>query len=699
MMQVIDQISAIGSQITEMRNYFSAAFVSRSEMDGFRQEFRDLRDELRTVAIKKGSDHTGSPLLRTQHGSPIPGELVNGRLRHGSLPNGREGSARSPQDPASAKSTPQQVHYRNMPPPSKSSSERLIDDDIRRFDPLGGQLSIPTEHTTAAHKLLIAWDAIRPFYEGIIDQDHVKNYVWHEETQRGQLRLFGQGEGHDGLSAGDSPPGMSNQMAIDHSTPEHGILGDGAWGFGFDSPLETPFSNAGGLNSDGTLCLDYGVCHRLFKSFMDNIWVMHPIFNPRSLNESFDKFARRYCRDDGSSGPSMSESADVKHEVPHKFRATKRKRSDGEDEHDSSHYRHGSASESRRRPVERSINNAVMLLVFALGRICEHKDPVPAPVNPNQAPHEQPETLSNGTTAGSAGRYARKPRNVDKIPGAAYYAYAIGILGEQYGAPDLAHVHGRLLAGLFMGQMARAIDSWSWIHAACTACKLLFRDEQQLERECEPERADAIRFAYWTCLQLESDLLAEFSELPHSGISRHEEVMPLPRWSTLDYAPDSREQKIMTYYLSQIHLRKILNRAHSALYNTGKDSLKNPGWTIFTAEDLALQLSDWKNSLPPGMSWNDEDEPATEINDARLRAKYYGAQYMIHRPFLHHLLQDELAKPTHEIRKLIQLRTQEKEGVVSMARKCIAAAVKSTLAFDGLRGRPIVTGIFGTAHA
>lgn len=45
--------------------------------------------------------------------------------------------------------------------------------------------------------------------------------------------------------------------------------------------------------------------------------------------------------------------------------------------------------------------------------------------------------------------------------------------------------------------------------------------------------------------------------------------MPLPRWSTMHYDQGSDEQKIMTYYNAQIHLRKILNRAHSALYNSG----------------------------------------------------------------------------------------------------------------------------------
>lgn len=71
-----------------------------------------------------------------------------------------------------------------------------------------------------------------------------------------------------------------------------------------------------------------------------------------------------------------------------------------------------------------------------------------------------------------------------------------------------------------------------------------------------------------------SDIIAELSELPHSGISRREDTMPLPRWSTVDYAPDAPETMIMIYYSAQINLRKILNRAHSALYSSGSKSLE-----------------------------------------------------------------------------------------------------------------------------
>ena len=135
--------------------------------------------------------------------------------------------------------------------------------------------------------------------------------------------------------------------------------------------------------------------------------------------------------------------------------------------------------------------------------------------------------------------------------------------------------------------------------------------------------------------------------------------------------------------------------------------------------------------MPVGLKWNDDDPPAKDINTARLRAKYYGAQYIIHRPFLRYALDShmkfqEYPSPNHHARVDHQSRSSsyapqllerknsgmgppgptQKEKIqhteiMASARTCVAAAMQSTVAFDGIisRQRLIVTNIFGTAHA
>ncbi|KAB8213554.1 hypothetical protein BDV33DRAFT_210092 [Aspergillus novoparasiticus] len=155
-----------------------------------------------------------------------------------------------------------------------------------------------------------------------------------------------------------------------------------------------------------------------------------------------------------------------------------------------------------------------------------------------------------------------------------------------------------------------------------------------------------------------------------------------------------------------------------------------------------MNLELWRNSLPAVMKWKDTDPPSEEINVARMRAKYYGARYIIHRPLLYHALHyygqlDLRASsdgPSTEATAMTASKSQQispslnhSQGATNMARLssdigpasgltgiahrdlptklrrackvCIDSAMLSTVAFDGIKGRPVVTNIFGTAHA
>lgn len=177
---------------------------------------------------------------------------------------------------------------------------------------------------------------------------------------------------------------------------------------------------------------------------------------------------------------------------------------------------------------------------------------------------------------------------------------------------------------------------------------------------------------------------------------------------------------------------------------------KKPNIPYKVLQVLGMNLDDWKNSLPDIMQWEEKEPPATDINTARLRAKYYGARYIIYRPLLHYALHqlppppdmEYSVAPTEsrsftdqsESKRRVSSFTSKNHQAPAMARwasdsgtpqrmedeaniyptvkfeslppqiqtacyHCIRAAVQSTIAFDGIEGRPIVTNIFGTAHA
>lgn len=159
-----------------------------------------------------------------------------------------------------------------------------------------------------------------------------------------------------------------------------------------------------------------------------------------------------------------------------------------------------------------------------------------------------------------------------------------------------------------------------------------------------------------------------------------------------------------------------------------------------------MYLQQWQSKLPVVMQWKDSDPPSKEINVARLRAKYYEARYIIHRPLLYHTLhtfrqpasvefpaaapgmtasdsQQVSPSMTHSQQVTSRARLHEGPGPMQSSstapggrwasytyqdlptklqqacKICIHSAILSTEAFDDIEGRPVVTNIFGTAHA
>lgn len=374
------------------------------------------------------------------------------------------------------------------------------------------------EHTTAAHRLL-RWPSIK----ALISKTNQKfplneDYVMKLEETKGILRVYGRGEGLDcGDGAHPSSPTNSSSSGRSDETPEArspASSADGLWGSGF---ADARFYNEiGGLNRDGTLIIDPPTLRRLLKSYMENIHILHPFLNKASLNQMVENFSAHYNPDKHRDSTRLSSSASTTAGVDsfnplHK--PGKRKHSDGQYQS----YVHDANSppgqSSAQPPLQKSISTAIVLLVMALGKICEWHDSLPgpvaesnkesafphplmfstlrstteppSPVSVRQSPISSTQSLGNASIASPMSvfpptrRMTDEPlpgaRNVDVIPGLAYYAHATDILGNCHGGNDLAHVQANLLAGLYAGQLARTFESWSWIHTACRACRYLVR--------------------------------------------------------------------------------------------------------------------------------------------------------------------------------------------------------------------------------
>lgn len=224
-----------------------------------------------------------------------------------------------------------------------------------------------------------------------------------------------------------------------------------------------------------------------------------------------------------------------------------------------------------------------------------------------------------------------------------------------------------------------------------------------------------------------SDIRAEL-DYDDNGIGKYEDWVNLPNGITDDLArrevQTSTNTDILCYSL-QINLRRTLNRTHTFIYGTEKINRRYHGGP----REMILELRGFRDTVrkfqqaPELGTWEDGDAPSKDINVARVRGKYYGALYVITRPFLQHAMynmtphQVDLIEPKDiDLQRLSeelpQLQLERKDidyqsdpvytnRVLEAARLCVEAAMHSTVAFDGLglETRFILTNIHGTALA
>lgn len=113
-------------------------------------------------------------------------------------------------------------------------------------------------------------------------------------------------------------------------------------------------------------------------------------------------------------------------------------------------------------------------------------------------------------------------------------------------------------------------------------------------------------------------------------------------------------------------------------------------------------------------TWKEDDPLPTNILDARMRAKFFGAEVITYRHFVLKILEHSEARSrnmepaTDEFRENVRVPTINKNDrtdeihpqALIYAKRGLRALIQSTTAFHGLgEGRLIVTNVWGTAHA
>jgi hypothetical protein len=343
---------------------------------------------------------------------------------------------------------------------------------------------LQSDHTTPAHKLLEEWPSMINFCRDVEylnklkeNGQDVSEYPMQLEQNRGLLRVWGVGEGQDLNDGAQGPGSPESSNDSDAYSPAPGR--EGLWGHppadhsspststtNGDGPSSHP-SFEGGLGPDGRPNFHSRVLWQLYESYIRNMHNLHPFMNPSKIRRMFQEFSDQYSPDAKSNSAASPAANALGSQFNH---GVKRKRS-------------GSAfgePYSSKGAIERSLRNAIVLLILALGKVCDYKGQLPSPQSDKGAAmngawglHRESPHANGSFTSDSTDDH--RPRNIDILPGMAYFAFATDILGNQQGGNTVAHAQAMILAALYLSQYARVMESWSWINNACRITMILVK--------------------------------------------------------------------------------------------------------------------------------------------------------------------------------------------------------------------------------
>ncbi|POS86980.1 hypothetical protein EPUL_002580 [Erysiphe pulchra] len=748
------------------------------EMNEFKSEMNDFRKEMSD--LKKGQNQMISILTsQSAHFKQDGDEDHSGALRYSYTENLTTLDLH--QRPSNSSVNPMNLiengRLYQIPNPVAGDINAASDEDDTAVEAgPSKQPSIPVNHTTGAARLLLV-PPIKKMCADINLQLKFKNekYPYTVEWKRGLLRLYGRGEGNEVIPDYDNliTDNAENTPIDGHYNIMKHIVGS-EWGkIGMPSPsylsMET---NPSGANIESLPDFSRETVLKLVDSYKNNINNMHPILTPKHLDQLVETFLRTIQDTRFYSNQPHPNSFVGAHSISENP-GNKRKRSPTSMNFTENQF----FPNFKFGQLFRSISTAIVLLCMALGRVCQEKGKIP------QLPSEQVAGNSFTSSFGASkshngvpisplgktslsGSFGGNPvldtdrlmsrgygqslddlqrdrplselKNIDVIPGLIYFALATDIIGNQMAGSSLQHVHANILASLYHGQLGRVMESAAYLSTACRALQVILKPRFERYRRAKSERKvvhprdNPLLFAFWTCLQLESDIVAEIP-WPQSGILTYEEDMPTPHLPAAH--EEGFDQNVIESYSAQLFLRTHLNVLHTMFYKPRDPNSEDKFTALVLAHNkvdqpkfLSIQyvsenLERFDVYAPTMHPMISQSDPPNDILGARLRAKYYGARVITYRPFVLQVL--ERSEPpcpeaTQSIKEQIsdEYLSEVKAPIIKHDIKDIKdidpkaleyvhngldGLINSTTAFYGLghpgENRMIVTNVWVTAHA
>ncbi|KAK7746512.1 hypothetical protein SLS53_002471 [Cytospora paraplurivora] len=742
--------------VTKIMQQFDQKWDTRFEQSqsAIHADIHELRSELRGRSARTQGPRGSLSLVKDENGATSP--HATAEFDETLSSSASDGAANGGPDPQSA-----------------AKRMRILENEEENEEPPGKPVQpqpppFPHDHTTPAGRLL-TWPSIRAIVKPLLDAEGIKyidNYPQRLEESRGQLPLFGRGEGSHARAVERDVTFDYVDMADDVSIGDHPSPSGGTdWGpiGGLSPPGGIPNDlRAQVTRTDGALDFDVQKVWGYVEAYKTHIQNMHPLVPPDDLSALVATFLEEVGAKKQQRNVAKFISQQDAHVQPSLDHERKRKRSPAPNGVES-------APPPKRLKPQRSVNHALVLLVLALGKICQWRDrklpDVPerefansgSPLirnghvtSPNQgsppsslsqspgmaalaSPKDHERTAASRRSSMQAPTSAASPappkKNYEIIPGLEYFAYATDILGNQFGSYRLTYIQAHILACLYYGQLGRVIASFRHIRFACQA--IIDKLQPSMERlrqftavdwsnleTTAPRKLDGITdnkllIAFWSCCQLESDILAELNLVP-SGILQYENLLPYPNLLVMR-AQLGFSDAVAYSYAAQLYLRKRLNKISGSLYDPNKMLKASEQRAVLAEieEDLLNNSHVWLGLY----KFDVNDPPAKDILSARIRAKFWGANVITYRPSVKEVLDFSYRRYNDPAEPQMCIPGRTVTGwpgipedartpsdidpvLYDNARKGVDAIIKSTTAFHGLEDkRFVITNVFGTAHA
>ncbi|KAJ5265084.1 hypothetical protein N7505_007877 [Penicillium chrysogenum] len=235
-----------------------------------------------------------------------------------------------------------------------------------------------------------------------------------------------------------------------------------------------------------------------------------------------------------------------------------------------------------------------------------------------------------------------------KLQGESWFTAAMKMLHLAQIEMNMEACQCLLLTGLYFSFLQRPLQTWSYVNSAATRSRFLLSCPLD-----NPERDDRehITRIFWSCFVLESNYISELPSLPQNSNTEIESVFALPG-KFHSHKAIEEEEKSNFYFLASIALRRLLNRAHYMLYDRDRGLQIDSNNFYSVNQELARQLHDWYQTLPPSLRFPEDDKPADDPHSEYLRQWYLSCRSVIYRPYLEWALANPLWDLNNNLRVL-----------------------------------------------